>query len=183
MTKVKLRGYERGNYDPRRHFLIRLTWYVVNHLVFRSSIVTSYELKAKILRLFGARVGRGVVVKPLVSIKYPWLLVIGDYSWIGEGVWIDNLMKVTLGANVCISQGSMILTGNHNYGSRSFDLITEEVYLEEGVWIGAKCVVCPGVTCKSHSVLTVGSIATRDLESYMVYQGNPAKKVRERIIN
>ena len=48
--------------------------------------------------------------------------------------------------------------------------------------IGAKATVCPGVTCKSHSVLAVGSIATHDLDEYGVYQGNPAVKKRERVI-
>ena len=135
------------------------------------------------LRLFGAKIGKGLVIKPKVNIKYPWFLEIGDHVWIGEEVWIDNLTLVKIESNVCISQGAMLLTGNHNYKKSSFDLITGQITLEDGVWIGAKSVVCPAVTCHSHSVLAVGSIATKDLEPYTIYQGNPAQPIRKRIIS
>lgn len=118
----------------------------------------------------------------MVNIKYPWYLTIGDNTWIGEQVWIDNLIEVTIGSNVCISQGAMLLTGNHDYSSVSFDLKVGSIVLEEGVWIGAKSVVCPGVTCASHAVLSVNSVATKNLLAYQIYQGNPAKLVRERNI-
>ena len=124
-----------------------------------------------------------MVIKPGVNIKAPWFLSIGDFVWIGENVWIDNLVKVSIASNVCLSQGAMLLTGNHNYKKSTFDLMTGEIVLEEGVWIGAKAVVCPGVICASHSLLAVGSIATSNLEAYGIYQGNPAVKMREREIN
>ena len=108
--------------------------------------------------------------------------IIGDDVWIGEGAWIDNLAQVKIGSNCCISQGAMLLTGNHNYKKPTFDLITKGITLEEGAWVGAKAVVCPGVTCESHSVLSVGSIAVSSLEPYWIYQGNPAIKVKERVI-
>ena len=136
-----------------------------------------------ILRLFGAHIGKGVVIKPHVTIKYPWNLYVGNHVWIGENAWIDNLAKVTIKDNACLSQGAMLLCGNHNYKKSAFDLIIGEIILEEGVWIGAKCTVCPGVKCGSHALLTVGSIATSPLESYSIYQGNPAVKIKDRVIN
>lgn len=105
------------------------------------------------------------------------------FLWIGEKVWIDNLAQVDIHANVSISQGAMLLTGNHNYKSESFDLIVSPITLEEGVWIGAQAVVCPGVTCASHAILSVASVATRNLDAFFIYQGNPAIRVRERIIH
>jgi putative colanic acid biosynthesis acetyltransferase WcaF len=132
--------------------------------------------------MFGAKIGTGVVIKPGVNIKYPWFLEMGDHCWIGEEVWIDNLALVSIGNNVCLSQGAYLLTGSHDYKKRSFDLITKPIVLEDGVWIGAKATVCPGITCHAHSVLAVGSIATSDLEPYSIYQGNPAIKKRERVI-
>lgn len=120
------------------------------------------------------------MIKPNVNIKYPWRLQINENAWIGEGVWIDNLAEVSIGANACLSQGAMLLTGNHDYSKPTFDLQTKNITLEEGVWIGAKAVVCPGVTCHSHSVLTVGSVATKDLSAYGIYQGNPAILVKNR---
>lgn len=89
---------------------------------------------------------------------------------------------VNIGANVSISQGAMLLTGNHNYKKVAFDLEVFPIIIEDGVWIGAQTVVCPGVTCMSHAVLSVGSIAVKDLDAYKVYSGNPATVVRERII-
>jgi len=122
------------------------------------------------------------MIKPKVNIKYPSLLTVGHYVWIGEGVWIDNLAEVTLGNNVCLSQGAMLLTGNHDYTHSTFDLKIGKIVIEEGVWIGAKAIVCPGITCYSHAVLAVNSVATKNLEAYGAYQGNPAQRVRERVI-
>jgi putative colanic acid biosynthesis acetyltransferase WcaF len=107
-------------------------------------------------------------------------LEIGSHVWIGENVWIDNLAKVTIESNVCISQGAMLLCGNHNYKKTTFDLIIGEIYLKEGSWIGAKSIVCPGVTLHSHAILAVGSVANKNLDAYGIYQGNPAVKIRER---
>ena len=132
--------------------------------------------------MFGAKIGKGVVLKPGINIKYPWNLEIGDFTWIGENVWIDNLVPVYIGANVTLSQGAMLLTGSHDYKAHTFDLLVKQIKLEEGTWIGAQAIVCPGVTCYSHSVLAVGSIATKDLVPYFIYQGNPAEKKRPRII-
>ena len=77
----------------------------------------------------------------------------------------------------------MLLTGNHDYSKTTFDLMVKGIVLEDGAWIGAQAMVCPGITCRSHSVLAACSVATKDLEAYTIYQGNPAVQVRERIIS
>ena len=181
MKKTDLSKYDNTWYHPGKK-VVCVLWYFVNVVFFVSHIIPLSGLKVWLLKLFGAKVGRSVVIKPGVNIKYPWKLVIGDYSWIGEDVWIDNLDQVIIGSNVCISQGAMLLCGNHNYKKTTFDLMVNEIILEEGVWIGAKSVVCSGVTCKTHAILSVGSIANIDLEPYTIYQGNPAKKIRNRVI-
>lgn len=150
--------------------------FFLNHLSFMSSI------KIALLRMFGARVGKGVVIKQGVRIKYPWLLEIGDHVWIGECCWFENHGKVRIGSNVCISQGAMLLGGNHDYKKTTFDLMVGDIILEDGVWIGARSMVCPGVTCGSHSVLSVESVASTSLEPYSIYRGNPAEKIRDRVI-
>lgn len=180
--KTDLSLFNNQDYNPGS-VLKRLSWYLANRIFLNTSVLFPSGFKCRILELFGAKIGNGVVIKPKVNIKYPWFLSIGDNSWIGENVWIDNLVQVNIGANVCVSQGAMLLTGNHDYKKESFDLITGEITLEDGVWIGAKSVVCPGVICKSHSVLAVSSVATKDLEAYSIYQGNPAVRVRNRIIS
>jgi putative colanic acid biosynthesis acetyltransferase WcaF len=134
------------------------------------------------LKLFGAKLGQGVVIKPSVNIKYPWKLRIGDHSWIGEEVWIDNLSDVIIGNNVTISQGALLLTGSHDHSRETFDFISYPIVLEDGAWIGANAIVFGGVTCKSHSVLGINSVAEKNLEPYIIYKGNPAIPVIERII-
>lgn len=160
-----------------------ILWFFANSLIINNYLPIPMSIKVFMLRLFGAKIGENLTIKPKVNIKYPWFLEIKNNVWIGETAWIDNFVKVTIEDNVCISQGALLLTGNHDYKKSTFDLIPREIYLEKGVWIGAKSVVCGGVRCMSHSVLTVNSVATKNLNSYKIYQGNPAIEVRERIIS
>lgn len=179
--KTDLSSYDNSWYNPGSAFK-RGCWYITNVLFFLNPWMPLSGIKVGLLRMFGATIGSGVVIKPRVNIKYPWNLVIENHVWIGEEVWIDNLAQVTIGSNCCLSQGAMLLCGNHDHKKSSFDLIVKPIVLEEGAWVGAKAVVCPGVTCHSHSLLTVGSMATQSLDAYTIYQGNPAQKVKERII-
>lgn len=181
-AQTDLSTYNNQWFNPGGSSIKRLLWYFTNLLIFKSGLFPINGLKIALLRIFGAKIGKSVVIKPIVSIKYPWNLRIGDYCWIGEKVWIDNLSFVSLGDHVCLSQGAMLLTGNHNYSKSTFDLMVGEIVLENGVWIGAHAIVTPGVNCFSHAVLAVNSVATKDLEAYAIYQGNPAIKVKEREI-
>ncbi|HEY2582751.1 MAG TPA: WcaF family extracellular polysaccharide biosynthesis acetyltransferase [Mucilaginibacter sp.] len=182
MKQTNLFTYNNFPYNPGGNALKRALWYYVNALVFKSSLFPFYAFKNWLLRLFGAKIGNEVEIKPCVNIKYPWWLTVGNEVWIGENVWIDCLVPVTIGNNVCISQGAVLLTGNHNYKKSSFDLITKEIILNDGVWIGAFAVVNAGVVAGSHAVLASGSVATKNLEAYSIYQGNPAVKIRSRTI-
>lgn len=179
--KTELKMYDNSWYRPAGR-IKSLVWYYTNVFFLINKWIPLSSIKVAILKIFGASIGKGVVIKPGVNIKYPWLLTIGDYSWIGEDVWIDNLAEVKIGSNCCISQGAMLLCGNHNFKKSTFDLIVKPITLENGVWIGAKTTVCPGVIAKSHSVLTVGSILSQDMEPYTIYRGNPATFVKKRII-
>lgn len=180
--EVQLRNFNNDWYKPGNELKIAL-WYIFNQCFINSYLLPISSFKRSLLRLFGAKIGKGVIIKPKVNIKYPWKLEVGDYSWIGEKVWIDNLAKVTVGKNVCISQGALLLCGNHDYSISSFDLIVKEIILEDGVWIGAQAFVAPGIRCKSHAVLSASSFAKENLESYTIYAGNPAKAIKQRVIN
>ncbi len=181
MRKVDLSRYDNSWYKPGGA-LKRVLWYLTNVLFFNNYLPWPVVIKTNILRIFGASIGQKVIIKPKVNIKYPWFLSVGDHSWIGEEVWIDNLTDVRIGSDCCISQGAMLLTGNHNFNSSGFDLMVKPIRLHDGVWIGAKSVVCPGVSCHEYAVLTVGSVATKDMEAYGIYQGLPAEKVKFRSI-
>ncbi|HKJ21945.1 MAG TPA: WcaF family extracellular polysaccharide biosynthesis acetyltransferase [Gammaproteobacteria bacterium] len=177
---VNLKDYDNNWYRPGAGVLKRTLWYVTNALIFDAWWFPFSGVKCTVLRRFGARVGRGVVIKPRVNIKYPWNLVAEDNVWLGEGVWIDNLAPVRIGSDVCISQGALLLTGNHDYRDPKFALVLGEIQIEAGAWIGARAVVCPGVHIARGVVVTVNSVLTAAGEEGGIYQGNPARRVRGR---
>lgn len=183
MHKPDLSTYDNSDFDPGKNFVVKTLWYFINSWILQAYWLPVSSIKVVILRLFGATIGKGVVIKPNVSVKYPWHLKVGSYTWIGEGVWIDNLTKVEIGSHCCISQGALLFCGNHNFKKPSFDLMVNKIVLNEGSWVGANATVCPGVTLYENSILTAGSTATSDLSKNGIYQGNPAQKIKERLIN
>ncbi len=181
MKETDLSKFDNSWYRPGNKLKIIL-WYFVNASFIWNPLFPFNRPKIWILKLFGAKIGKGVLIKPRVSVKYPWKLEVGNHVWIGEKVWIDNLGLVKIEDHVCISQGAMLLCGNHNYKREAFDLIVGNITLKKGSWVGAHAVVCPKVTIGSHSILTVNSVAVKSTEEYGIYQGNPAVKIRERKI-
>jgi putative colanic acid biosynthesis acetyltransferase WcaF len=135
-----------------------------------------------LLRLFGARIGCGVVIKPGVRVKFPWRLRIGNHSWIGESVWLDDLCEISIGSNCCISQGAYLCTGNHDWSDPSFRLILKPIVLCDGAWVGAHAIVCPGVTLGEQAVATAGSVVTKDIPPLEIHAGNPAAVTRRRVL-
>lgn len=160
----------------------QVIWYLVNVFFFKNSLNISSGLKVALLKMFGAKIGKGVVIKPGVNIKYPWKLSVGEYCWIGEEVWIDNLSDVIIGNSVTISQGALLLTGSHDHTRETFDFLSNTIILEDGVWIAARAIVFGRVTCKSHSILGMNSIADKNMDAYTIYKGNPAIAVGKRNI-
>lgn len=179
---VKLGTFDGSNFDKGAGFFKTVLWYFVNALIVRASWNPFMGIKVALLRAFGAKIGKSICIKNNVIVKSPWNLTIGDNCWIGEYCWIDNLDKVVIGNNVCISQGALLLTGNHDYKDSSMPYRNAPIYVKDGAWIGANTTVCAGVLVHENAVLTVGSIATKDLDANGIYQGNPAKKIRERKI-
>ena len=177
-----LSRFRNDKYFHGRNVLIRTLWVITEALVLRNPVSVWSLGKVWVLRAFGAKIGKGTVIKPSVSIKHPWFLEIGDHVWLGEHLWIDNLARVRIGSHACLSQGAMLLTGNHDYKAVTFDFQCHPIVIEDGAWVGAQATVCPGVTVGRGAVLAVGSIATKDLEPFGIYQGNPAQKVRARNI-
>ena len=178
--QVDLSRFTTGQYERGAGPLKEAVWLLVSRLLFQLCPLKLSALKAAVLRWFGASVGRGVVIKPEVKITFPWKLTLGHHVWLGEECWLLNLAPVTIEDNVCISQRAFLCTGNHDYKSPTFDLITKPIRVEQGAWVGAGAFVGPGVSVGSHAVLAAGSVATKDLEPHGIYQGNPAVRVGER---
>jgi len=170
------------DYVPGRGFVARALWVIVEALFLLNPVVTSYRLKRALLRLFGARIGSGVILKPGVHVKYPWRLHVGDNCWLGERCWIDNMEDVTLGDNVVVSQGAYLCTGNHDWSDPGMGLTPQPIVVENGAWVGAFARVAPGRRIGEESILVLGAVALQDTEPRGIYAGNPAELVRERTI-
>ena len=136
----------------------RASWYLINALIFQGAVLSLLpgRLKAAILRAFGAKVGRGFMCKPRVTIKYPWFLEVGDNVWLGEMSWIDNHCRVRIGNSVCISQGVYLFTGNHDWNDVSFRFFMGEIQVGDGAWLGAHARVGPSATVPPGTVLAAG---------------------------
>ena len=152
----------RPTLERGRPAIVELAWLVVSALLVASPVPGSAH-RRWLLRLFGARIGTGVVLKPGLRVKFPWRLSIGDHSWIGEGAWIDNLVEVRIGSNACLSQGAYLCTGNHDWSSQTFDLTARPIVLEDGAWVAARAVVGPGVTVGRNAVVGLGTVAATDV--------------------
>jgi putative colanic acid biosynthesis acetyltransferase WcaF len=179
--RVRLERFRNDWYRPGALWK-RVLWMTINRLLLQTWIPWPTGAKVASLRVFGASVGRGVVLKNRINVKYPWNLSIGDHTWIGEGVWIDSLAKVTIGSNCCLSQGVMVETGNHDWSKPTFDLVVREVVVEDGAWAAVRSLLLPGSRLASHAVLGAGSVLAGDTEPYGIYVGVPARKVKERVI-
>jgi putative colanic acid biosynthesis acetyltransferase WcaF len=176
VTTVNLEKTSNRGYQPGRPFVVRVLWLVVEALVFLNPVVTSYRLKAGLLRGFGADVGRNLIIKPNVHIKYPWHLRLGDNVWLGERSWIDNFVIVDIGSNTVVSQGAYLCTGNHDWSDSGMPLDVRPIVVGPGAWIGAFARVAPGVTVHPEAVVTLGAVLVEDAEPAGVYAGNPAQR-------
>jgi len=177
---IDLRRNTKGDFTPGRPLSSRVLWHGVETLLFRNPLVTSYRLKRWVLRSFGAKIGRGVLIKPGVRVKFPWRLRVGDYTWIGEGAWIDNLAPVDIGSHACVSQGAYLCTGNHDWSDVGMRLVTKPISIGDGAWVGAFSLVGPGVRIGKQAVITLGSVLVTDAEPGVIYSGNPAVARRRR---
>ncbi|MGD0076027.1 MAG: WcaF family extracellular polysaccharide biosynthesis acetyltransferase [Candidatus Binataceae bacterium] len=176
---MRLDRFDTGSFSRGRPAWVEALWLLCQALLLNSWLPGS-AYRVFLLRLFGAKIGGGVVIKPHVRVKFPWRLVIGDYSWIGEDAWIDNLAEVRIGSHCCLSQGVYLCTGSHDWASERFDLETSPITIGDHVWLGARTSVAPGVSIGDGAVLTMGSVATKSLSAWCIHSGAAAESSKPR---
>lgn len=173
-------------FDPRqgldrgRSRMVEAMWYLCKCFLFLTPLPVPSRFKCSVLRLFGARIGKGVVIKPQVKILFPWKLTVGDHAWIGEEAFILNFEPVTIGAHCCISQRAFLCGGSHDYRQREMPYRNGPISVKDGAWVGAQVFVAPGITIGVETVVTAGSVVTRDLPPKMVCSGHPCLPFKER---
>ena len=133
-----------------------------------------------LLRIFGAKIGCLCRFKSGLNVSCPWNLKVGDFCWLGESVWIDSLACVEMGNRVCISQGSYLCTGNHDYKKPTFDLRLGPIFIDSESWIGAKSILSPSSIIGKGSVVCIGSVVIGSVHPYSIVRGNPAVLVGHR---
>ncbi len=175
-----LARFDNSWYSVGRPRWVQAAWLLFGLPLLRCSMPLSSGFRCGLLRLFGARIGKGVVIKPGVRVKYPWLFSVGDHTWIGEDCWIDNLAAVTLGSNVCVSQRAYFCTGNHDWSDPAFGLKLGPIGVKEGAWVGAHAIVGPGVVIAEGAVVAIGSVITSSVDAFTVVSGNPACFLKQR---
>jgi putative colanic acid biosynthesis acetyltransferase WcaF len=171
-----------SDYRIGRSLLVRTAWYLFGMPLLRCPILPSSSFRRGLLRVFGAEIGDGVVIKPGVRVKFPWKLKVGEHCWIGEDCWIDNLAPVTFGKHVCVSQAAYFCTGNHDWSDTAFRLITGSIVIRDGAWVAARASIGPGVVVGEHAVVGFGAVVTGPVPAYEIHCGNPATFFRKREI-
>jgi putative colanic acid biosynthesis acetyltransferase WcaF len=168
-----------ANFRGKSPFVVQL-WWVIQALLFHTSPQFLYGWRRFLLRLFGAEIGEGVLVRPSVRVTYPWRLSIGDHSWIGDHVELYTLGPIRIGSNAVVSQGSYLCTATHDYSRSSFDMQTRSVTIEDEAWVAAHCFVAPGVTVKRGAMVASRSLVLKDVPAGMIAAGHPAQVLRPR---
>ena len=167
------------NFRGKNAVIVQLWWFVQATL-FRLSPQFAYAWRRFLLRLFGAEIGKKVIIRPSVKITYPWKIKIGDYSWIGDEVSLYSLGEIEIGKNTVISQKSYICTGSHDMHSENFDIFAQKITIKDACWIATDVFVAPGITIEENVVVGARSSVFNSLPKNKVCIGSPAKPIKDR---
>lgn len=179
---VDLRQYDQSWFDRGRPGWVILLWWLVQAIAFPLTPHPLHAARIALLRLFGAQIGRGVLIRPTARFTYPWKVAIGDHSWIGDDVVFYSLDRITVGQHCVISQKTYLCTGSHDLRSPSFQLQTAPIAIGNGVWIASDCFVAPGVQIGSNAAIGVRSTVLSNLPAQQVCWGTPCVPRYERAI-
>jgi putative colanic acid biosynthesis acetyltransferase WcaF len=163
-----------------RSAVITQLWWLVQSTLFAWSPQFLYGWRCWLLRLFGAQIGRHVLIRPTARVTYPWKLTVGDFAWIGDHVELYTLGKIEIGDHTVISQRCYLCTGSHDYTQPGFDIYATPIRIDCQVWLASDVFVAPGVTIGEGAVVGVRSTVLHDLPAGMISYGNPARPVKPR---
>lgn len=171
---MRLDLYDNSDFDRGASKFKEALWMLCKCAFFLNPFPWPSLLRVGLLRLFGARIGSGVVIRSGVNITFPWRFTAGDHVWIGEEVLILSLAPVTLGSQVCLSQRAYLCTGSHDWRRETFDLQTRPIIVEDSVWISSQAFVGPGVRIGNGCVVGAGAVVLKAVPEQSLVKGNPA---------
>jgi len=155
---IDLAKFDNSAFDRGAPAWKEALWWLVRSVLFAPWLPVPSALKVAVLRAFGAKVGKCVVIRNRVNITFPWKLTIGDHVWLGDEVLILSLDRVVIGSNVCISQRAFLCTGSHDFSKEAFDLITRPIEIGDGCWIAAQAFVGPGAVLPPGTMVKAGTV-------------------------
>ena len=176
---MQLKGYTVGDFDRGAPRWKEALWVFAKCAFFLNPIPWPSALRVALLRIFGAKIGGGVVIRANVNVSYPWRLTLGDDVWLGEETVILSLAPVVIESSVCISQRAFLCTGSHDFRSEKFSLVTKPITVRSGSWIAAQAFISPGVEIGTGSMVCAGSVVTEDVPPRTIVRGNPAQTVKQ----
>ena len=110
----------------------------------------------------------------------PSAIEIGEHTVINRDVLLDGRTGLKIGHNVSISEGTVILTLEHNPNSPTFENRGAPVYIGDHVFVGARAMVLPGVTIGQGAVVAAGAVVTHDVAPFAIVAGVPARLIGHR---
>jgi putative colanic acid biosynthesis acetyltransferase WcaF len=177
---LRLDKADRSGFDYGRSRFLVFLWFTIQDTLFRLSPVPCYGFRRWLLKLFGCKIGRGVIIRPRARLHYPWRIEIGDYSSVGDDVWLYSIAPIKIGGHAVISQRSFLCTASHDYLDPHFRTISQPIVVGDGVWIAADVFINPGVTIGDNAVIGARSSVFQDMPAEMICYGTPCRPVRNR---
>jgi putative colanic acid biosynthesis acetyltransferase WcaF len=178
---LDIAGNRRARKFSRGVLLRRVLW-GVGSIAFRFSPRTSFGWRRFLLRSFGAKIGAHVNTYPSTRIYFPWNLIVGDWSAIGEDAFIYNPGPVTLGEKVTISHRAQLCAGTHDYTQPDLPLLTPPINIRDQAWICADAFIGPGVTVGEGAIIGARAVTMKNVEPWTIVAGNPAVKIKRRVL-
>jgi putative colanic acid biosynthesis acetyltransferase WcaF len=179
---VDLSRYDQSEFEAGRPKIVILLWWLLQAILFPLTLHASHGPRCALLRLFGAKIGKQVVIRPTARFHFPWKVDIGDYSWVGDDVVFYSLAPIRVGQHCVISQKSYLCTGSHDHSDPTFGLITAPIVIENGAWIATDCFVGPGVRIGANALIGARSSVFSDMPPQQICNGTPCRPRKPRII-
>jgi len=186
MNIIKYQDLSRFTVPPDfrgRGIFVTQLWWLVQSTCFGLSPKFMYSFRRVLLRLFGAKIGKGVLIRPSARITYPWKLTIGDYSWIGDDSIIYNLGQIDIGSNVSIAHRVYLCTGYHEIDKITFDIGVKSISIEDESWLSNDVFIAPGVNVGHGTVIGARSAVFKDMPAGTVCYGQPCVPIRKRLMS
>lgn len=170
---VDLRNYRVPHDERGKPSWVIILWWFVQAISFPLSLHNFNGWRCFLLRMFGARIGTGVVIRPTARFTYPWKIKIGDYSWIGDDVVAYSIDQINIGTHCVVSQKTYLCTGSHCINDSAFNLIKAPINIGNGTWVATDCFIAPGVSIGSNSVIGARSSVMKSIPAQRVAWGTP----------